>query len=301
MLGLPGKIVGIDITKHSPGFHMVDCGVLVPRCTDAAFIPEVLKICKEHMIQLVIPTIDTELQTYAENQSLFAEHHIKVAISSPQVIDIGSNKEKTHAWLKANGFPTVSQTTPKGALENSKHFPCPLIAKPLAGSASIGVQRIDDTSELERLIDKKDYVIQTMAPGIEHTVDVFVDSKGMARVCVPRKRLEVRAGEVSKGITVRSETIETLAKDICNTLPGAYGVITIQIFFDEATGALNVIEINPRFGGGFPLAFEAGAHMPKWIIQEVLGLSLDMDANAWIDDLIMLRYDQAVFVHAKQL
>jgi carbamoyl-phosphate synthase large subunit len=110
----------------------------------------------------------------------------------------------------------------------------------------------------------------------------------------------VRAGEVSKGRTVRSQALIDLSSRICATLPGAYGVITIQIFLEEASGAMRVIEINPRFGGGFPLAWEAGARYSTWLIQDVIGRTPDVRTD-WKDDLVMLRYDEAVFVDGKDL
>jgi carbamoyl-phosphate synthase large subunit len=111
---------------------------------------------------------------------------------------------------------------------------------------------------------------------------------------VPRRRLEVRAGEVSKGITVREPAVIDLAVRAAEALPGAWGCLNVQIFHDVASGQLAVIELNPRFGGGFPLAWEAGAHYPRWILEEVLGLPSTVH-DRWTDGLVMLRYDAAVF------
>ena len=92
-------------------------------------------------------------------------------------------------------------------------------------------------------------------------------------VCsVPRRRLAVRAGEVEKGVTVRDQALERLARRIAEALPGAYGVLNVQIFVDPVAGEPRVIEINARYGGGFPLAFQAGARFPAWTIEEILGL-----------------------------
>ena len=137
--------------------------------------------------------------------------------------------------------------------------------------------------------------MQTIAKGNKYTVDILADRQGNCLCAVPRKRLEVRGGEVSKGLTVRNEFIVGLAQQICKTLPGAYGALNVQIFLDDATGDLKVIEINPRFGGGFPLTWESGGKYPQWMIEEIMGLPSTASSSSWKDGLVMLRYDDAVF------
>src|SRR5690606_1056922 len=116
----------------------------------------------------------------------------------------------------------------------------------------------------------------------------------------PRRRIEVRAGEVSKGVTVRSPQLQQLARDLCEALPGALGTITVQAFLDGApddpAATVAVIEINARYGGGFPLALEAGADFPRWQLEELLGLPSTATADGWRPGLVILRYDAAVFV-----
>ena len=87
---------------------------------------------------------------------------------------------------------------------------------------------------------------------------------------------------------------------VAESLPGAWGVINIQIFYDPGSDQLNVIEINPRFGGGYPLTHQAGAPMARWIIEEVAGLPLTARNDQWEDGLTMLRYDDAVFISRAQ-
>jgi carbamoyl-phosphate synthase large subunit len=140
-------------------------------------------------------------------------------------------------------------------------------------------------------------VVQEVAPGSEHTVDVLVLSDGRCAGAVPRRRIAVRAGEVEKGVTVRDPAVEDLARRVAEALPGAYGVLNVQIFVDPAQGDMRVIEINARYGGGFPLAFEAGAHYPAWTIEEILGRPSSV-TDHWRAGLVMLRYDDAVFAEA---
>jgi carbamoyl-phosphate synthase large subunit len=298
-LGLKGRVFAADVSDLSSAFHLADGSFLVPSCTSAEFVPALMDLCARESIQLVVPTVDPELPVWAEHRQTFADNGTMVAISSPEVISIGWNKVTTNEWLRCNGFPTVRQVVlPLDG--GTVPLPFPLVVKPIRGSAAIGVRVVSDDADLSAAIRQGDVVVEEFAPGTEHTLDVFVDRYGNPGCVVPRRRMEVRAGEVSKGRTVRSQPLIDLASRICAALPGAYGVITVQVFLEADSGDMRVIEINPRFGGGFPLAWEAGARYPTWLIQDVLGLQPNVRTD-WTDGLVMLRYDDAVFVDAREL
>ena len=300
-LGMRGSIHAADMSALSSAVQVADKGHLVPKCTSPEFIPAMLDICARDRIRLLIPTIDTELTAFAENRGVFENAGTAVAISSPTAIEICEDKHRTHAWLTEEGFPTVRQATPKQVVADPEAWRFPAIAKPATGSASIGLALVDSVDDLRRVVGGEDYVVQEIAPGCEYTLDVLVNGAGRAVCAVPRKRLEVRGGEVSKGITERHESLQALGLEICERLPRPYGVITLQVFFDEETGRYSVIEVNPRFGGGFPLAYEAGADYPKWLMEEVLGRPLTARTDGWRDGVVMLRYDEAVFVGAEEV
>lgn len=300
-LGLEGRVLAIDMSRQSPAFHMADEAFLVPRCTSPEFIPRVLALCEEQKIDLIIPTIDTELAIYAENRDIFAAKGVTIAVSSPEVIAIANDKRATHEWLTQQGLPTVKQAEVEDVLSGAASLAYPLLVKPAAGAMSRGVAIVADEQELRLATEDDDYIVQTIAPGKEYTVSFFADRSGKCRCAIPRKRLEVRAGEVSKGVTIRNQHIEELAFEVCDRLPGAFGTLNVQIFFDYATEELNIIEINPRFGGGFPLAYQAGGRYPQWLIEEVRGLPSSATNDRWIDQLTMLRFDRAIYLTKKGL
>jgi carbamoyl-phosphate synthase large subunit len=295
-LGLEGKLLAVDVQRLSAAFHAADAGFLVPRCTSDAFIPTMLELCKTHEVKLLVPTLDPELQPYAQHRAEFAAIGTTVAISSPQVVAIGSDKAQTHAWLVSQGFPAPRQGDPQAVLANQDAWPWPLIAKPIQGSSSIGVVQVDSPEALRMATRSGEHIVQSIAPGKEYTVSVYVDRHGRCHCAVPRRRLEVRGGEVSKGMAVRIPEVQQLARAIAERLPGAYGVLNVQIFWDEKTGELTVIELNARFGGGYPLAWQAGARYSQWLIEDLLGLPSTASWEGWEDGLVMLRYDDAVFV-----
>ncbi len=198
----------------------------------------------------------------------------------------------------ANGFPAPRQCELAAALADPHSWPAPLIVKPVRGSASVGVRRIDDRGDLIACARaREDLIVQTLAPGEEYTVHVYVDGQGRARCAVPCKRLEVRAGEVSKALTVKDAALMRLASGAAEALPGARGPLNIQIFKD-GRGTMQVIEINARFGGGYPLADRAGGKFARRLIEEHLGLRPGVRADAWQDGLAMLRFDDAFFTSA---
>jgi carbamoyl-phosphate synthase large subunit len=255
-----------------------------------------LELCHKHSVDLVVPTIDPELPVYAAARDEFSSAGTTVAVGSAEVVAIAADKSRTHEWLTGNGFPTVGQATPGEVRADPRAWPFPLVVKPRHGSAAIGFCVVNDVPAFDLAVRAGDVVVQTVAPGVEYTVDVLVERSGRCVCAVPRRRLEVRAGEVSKAVTMRSAELEALAVAVSEALPGAYGVITLQIFRDDDTARMAVIEMNARFGGGFPLSREAGADFPRWLLEEVTGMPSSATTDGWRDGLVMLRYDAAVFL-----
>jgi len=294
-LDLPGRIVGTDVCpERAPAAHLVDKCYRVPHCDHPRFVDEVFQIARGEGVRLIVPTIDPELRVYARNRLWFLDKEIAVAISHPDTIDIACDKQKTNQWLVENGFPTVRQASPEAVLVNKSQWAFPLIMKPRFGSASRGVTTITSSSVLEpHAHNESAFIVQEIAQGMEYTINVFVEN-GRCLCAVPHRRIEARGGEVSKGQTSKNRNLINLATEIMERLPGAGGALNIQCFVDNQ-GTSKVIELNARFGGGFPLANRAGAKFPRWMLESLLGLPSTAGCD-WEDKLLMLRYDSAVFV-----
>jgi carbamoyl-phosphate synthase large subunit len=307
----PGRVLATDCSWYASAFHDADEAFLVPRLDDAEYVPQLLQLCLKHDVDLIVPTIDTEMPVLAANRDQFTEIGTTIALSDERVVAIAADKQLTHDWLVANDFPTVEQASAADVLADPARWPFPLMAKPRFGSAGLGVGLVHDAAELSMAASRGhamgEIVVQSVAPGVEHTIDVLADRAGRCVCAVPRRRIEVRAGEVSKGVTVRAGVLTDLASRICGALPGAFGALNVQVFVNGAgepcdpldgvhADDLAVIEINARYGGGFPLSLEAGADFPRWMLEELLGLSSTASASDWRPGLVMLRYDAAVFV-----
>lgn len=293
-----GGVYCVDRSPLSAAGQIADGFDLVPNIADPDFVPALLEICQRRRISHLIPTIDTELPVLAQHREEFLAAGVNVWVSSPETIAIARDKRLTNRWLGENGFPAPRQADLEAELATPR-LTYPVIAKPAGGSSSVGLAVVDSPDHLQRLNPALDYVLEEMATGHEVTVDVWVDAAGLCRVAVPRRRLETRAGEVSKAVTVRNRDLINMVTKLASSLPGARGVMNVQVFVDG--DKFSVIEINARFGGGFPLSWAAEALMPVWAIQDAEGNQDLGPLDAWTDQLVMLRYDQGVYSASGEL
>lgn len=293
-----GKIISVDASPLAAALHLSDKHCIVPRILDPDYINILLNICKEENIKLVIPTIDTELLILSQNKKKFEKNGIRIAISDTKVIEICQDKLKTFNFFKENNIPTVETFLPK-KIEKMRNLKYPLFIKPCKGSASINTHKINNRKELNFFIDYIDNpVIQEYAEGQEFTLDVLADLKGKVINVVPRERIEVRAGEINKGRTLKEQEIIKYGKIIVEKL-GGIGPITIQCF--KKGDEIKFTEINPRFGGGYPLSFAAGANYPELLIRMVLEEKIAPRLGEFEENLVMLRWEDAVFIQKDRL
>ena len=260
-LELDGQVLASDMSPLRRRYLPRTAMFLVPPCTDDQFVTTLLELCEQDGVRLVVPAIDTELMTLAAHREVFSELGVVIAISSEPVVTIGSDKALTHQWLVGAGLPTVAQAAMSAG---TPPFDYPFLVKPRFGSASIGVRTVPDAAAFEAVLaDETELVAQELATGQEFTIDLLADADGRCLCAVPRERIETRAGEVSKAVTRRLAELIDLAVAACESLPHPFGPLTLQVFWDRANHEVKVIELNPRFGGGYPLAWEAAA--TPWI------------------------------------
>jgi len=296
-LGVRGHIYGSDWSGMAPAFYEADEGFIVPGINAPHYVEALLEICRRKKVGLVIPLVDPELMALAKARDRFAAEGVCTVVSSPRVVEICRDKEKTCRFLQAAGIGSPKVFSFKDAMKG----PYPLIAKARAGSSTKNVRQVQSAEVLHRLSQTKvDYVLQEYVKGREFTVDIYAGLDGVPRVAVPRERLLVRAGEVIRGRTVRHEKIIREAMRLVEALAECRGVITAQCRL-TAEGDVKFFDVNPRFGGGVPLAIRAGADFPRWILEEHLGRKPDIHPEAWEDDLVMMRYDGEVFRRVDEL
>ncbi len=291
LFGPNAKIYANDLQPAlSAACQVADQHTQICGCTNPGYANQLLEQCLEHKVRLVIPTIDTELLPLAKARKAFEAAGIHIVISDQSLIRQCRDKR-----LTTNLFSHLSIETP--ALLDSSHLTFPCFMKPVSGSCSQGIKCIPSSEHLSAsdLANTNNLFQELMPKGwIEYTADLYYTKAGDLRACVPRQRLEARGGEISKGIT-RKDNVYSYLKEHLKSLPGARGVITIQIFTDPARENFLGVEINPRFGGGYPMSHAAGVDYPTMLLREYL-LNEDPAADDdWKENLLMLRHDAMVF------
>ncbi|WP_394884621.1 ATP-grasp domain-containing protein [Clostridium butyricum] len=299
------KIIGVDAGNDNPAKYFVDMFYQIPKAIEENYIEVLINICKSENVQLLVPLYEGEFEVLNENKNKFQDVNTKVVLSSKEVINICKNKEETYKFFTLHNIKTpkayddneIDDVIRYGDIDK-----LPLFIKPKDGMGSSNAFKINNMKEL---LFFKDYVknpiIQECIDGDEYTVDCLVDFDGQSVYVVPRKRLEVRSGEVVKSRTVRDIEIIDKTIEVINLLNkckdssecGTSGPLTIQ-FFKTASGEIYLLEINPRFGGGVPLSFECNADYGKALREILSGEKVEFK-NEFLEKT-MLRYEQAVFI-----
>lgn len=287
------KVYTTDMNPQmAPAGYVSDGCFCVPRVTDSSYSEILLGICEDNDVGMIVATIDTELLLLADLRNQFEEKGIHIIVSNRTFVEMCRDKRNTGAFFENHDI-RVPRTV-------DKHHPTfPLFAKPYDGSLSANLHYIKTAEELTaeilndpklmfmEYIDKKQYK--------EYTVDMYYGRDNRLKCIVPRERIEIRAGEINKGRTVKNEIVPFL-KERLEYIEGCIGCICLQLFHHPETNDIVGIEINPRFGGGFPLCYMAGGNYPELLAREYfLGEEIDY-SDDWKDGMIMLRYDDAVYV-----
>ena len=291
-----GKVFAADASPElSAACQIADGYFKVARLDDPNYIEDLIGFCKRHDIKLVIPTIDTELLELAKNKTIFTKEGIEVVISSADFVSKCRDKRDIHEFFIAHNVNVAKEYA-------KDNYELPLFIKPIDGSRSVDTYIIKTEEELidyhftnDKLmfleyLDHDDFD--------EFTCDLYFSKDYNLRCVVPRKRLEVRDGEVYKALTSNNVLVSYLKENL-SYIKGAVGCLTAQFFVHKSDAEkIYAIEINPRFGGGYPLSYLSGANFTKWIIVEyLLKKTIGYQFESWESDLLMIRYDDEVLVH----
>lgn len=291
-LGDGGLIVATDMQFTAPALSVADIKEQVPAVYADDYIDRTLNICRRHGIKAIICLNDLELPILAANRRLFEKFGVKVIVSTTEVIDICFDKFRTAKYVESLGLKSpitfVNIDEAKAALRDGT-LRFPLVLKPRWGSGSIGIEFVNSLEELEEvyaMLLKKvrktilataskggEYIlIQQKIDGQEYGMDVMNDLEGNHRAVSVKKKLSMRAGETDKAQTVDNADIRAIGKTLGMNLRHI-GNLDVDIF--EKDGTYYVLELNPRFGGGFPFSYEAGVNFPGAIIEWLKGNEID--------------------------
>lgn len=286
------KLYGADMAGTAPALAYCDYTRKVCAMRDSHYIQQLVDICVADEIDLVLPTIDTDLLVLAQNVTAFEAVGTKVLISKPDKILVCRDKNNTGDFFVSCGLKApVTYNNYKGY-----PGPYPCFIKPKDGSSSINAFKVEDEEELAVYAGQvEDYIIQPFVSGREFTIDIFCDFDGNPIFITPRERLQVRAGEVLKTQIFMDNTMIEEAKKLCKAFKPC-GPMTVQLIQDKNTGENYYIEINPRYGGGSPLSMKSGARSAEALLRLLCGEEVGYQEHSSCNGAVYSRFDQSVCI-----
>lgn len=268
-----GKVIATDMSNLAPAIYDADKFYIVPKMTDPTYLDVILKICKDEKISGVLSLIDPELSLLAMNKDKFNEIGTTVIGSSYDLCETSLDKYQMYKWLSKHGYHCAKSYMEKEKFYediNSENITYPVFVKPARGSASIAISKVYDKETIELLFAHDEgLMIQEFLNGQEIGADVYIDMISGEIVSIfTKKKLKMRAGETDKAVSFKDEKLFDLIKKFVSEA-GYRGQIDIDIF--EINGEYYISEVNPRFGGGYPHAYESGANHMSFIVNNLAG------------------------------
>jgi len=294
-LGSSGQVWGGDNSPCSPAFAYCDGTAILPQVQKDHYPDQLLDICVKHKIDIVIPLIDPELEVLAPCGDRFAAEGILLLVSPPETVEMASDKYQTYQFAKAHSL-TAPQTfiditvaldqLTVGALT------WPVMVKPRKGSASIDITTCHDKLQLEAAFEAtSEPMIQEILVGTEYGYDLFGDRDFHPVSVYCKEKLAMRAGETDKAISTAVPVLINFGKKLLENMK-LFGPADIDVIMTKDGPKL--IEINPRFGGGYPCSHMAGADFCKKIIAMRNDEPLTPDIGSCPDGVCMLKQDEII-------
>jgi carbamoyl-phosphate synthase large subunit len=295
-VGAIGKVYASNSTPFSSALAIADSGFLLPEITRGTeYFSKLLDLCIEKKVSLIVPVFDLELPLLSKNKEILTSHDIFPLVSNFDVIDICFDKYRTHQFLIESGFPTIpTYVDLKSAISSidNNTMSYPIIIKPRWGSGSIGIFEANDLEELQvftklcmRMIqdgyiyksaDQDKILYQCKIRGQEFGLDVVNDLQGNFQACFIKRKVSMRAGETDSSVTIDHPLLFELGRKLSHYLRHI-GVLDVDVIVSE--NKTYIIELNPRFGGGYPFSHAAGANVPAAIIAWLENRSIN---NGWL-------------------
>lgn len=291
-----GKVIATDMSNLAPAIYEADKYYIVPKMTAPEYLDVVLDICKKEEITGVLSLIDPELSLLAQNQEKFAAIGTTVIGSTYDLCEMALDKFQMYHWLTAHGYRCAKSYMDKEAFfadVDAGVITYPVFVKPARGSASISISKVYDRETVELLFAHEDgLMIQEFLDGQEIGADVYIDMVSHEVVSIfTKKKLKMRAGETDKAVSFTDEKLFALIEQFVK-VAGYNGQIDIDIF--DVNGEYYISEVNPRFGGGYPHAFESGADHMKLIVNNLEGKANECVIGQYENGTYMMKYNEVM-------
>lgn len=297
-LGDRGQVIATDCSELAPALYDADKYSIVPRMDDKNYLDVIISICKENNIKAVLSLIDPELSLLSKNKEKFLEVGTIPIISDYDIVEMCFDKYKFYEFLLKNEFKTIKSYVDKDLFYRDVEcgvINYPVFVKPVKGSASINISKVNARDEIELLFNRFDnLIIQEYINGIEYGADVYIDiiSGEMVAIFV-KEKIKMRAGETDKSVSVKDVKLFNLIKEFVKK-SRLKGIIDIDIF--KVNEEYYISEVNPRFGGGYPHAYECGVNVPKMIINNLLDKENQECIGQYENDVFMMKFNEVKII-----
>jgi carbamoyl-phosphate synthase large subunit len=293
-IGNNGKIIATDCSNLAPAVYDADAFYLVPRITAPGYLDVILDICRKQKITGVFSLIDPELSLLAKEREKFLAVGATPIISDYDLVETCFDKYRMFELLKRMNIPTG-----KCYMDKEKFYQAaeqgeisyPVFVKPVRGSASIHINKVNSAKEVEVLFDLyDDLMIQEYMDGQEYGADVYIDMlSGKCTDIFVKKKIKMRAGETDKSVSYKNEALFSMIKNFVEEC-GFRGMIDIDIF--DIGGTWYISEVNPRFGGGYPHAYACGVNMPAALLRNLAGEENEVRIGNYRENISMMKYNE---------
>lgn len=293
-----GSVIATDASKLGPAIYDADKYYIVPPITEPGYIDKILEICKKEQISGVLSLIDPELSLLAANEEKFKAIGVTIIGSSYDLCEMALDKMQMYEWLKAHGYNCARSWMDKEEFYKAVDagvVSYPVFVKPYRGSASISISKVYDKETVDLLFaHEDDLMIQEFLDGQEIGADVYIDLiSGEVVSIFTKKKIKMRAGETDKAVSFKDPELFALIEKFVNEA-GYRGQIDIDIF--EIGGKYYISEVNPRFGGGYPHAYESGCDHMKLIQNNLNGIVNKKNIGAYDEGICMMKYNEVKIV-----
>ena len=296
-----GSVIATDASELGPAIYDADKYYIVPPINTPGYIDRILDICKKELINGVLSLIDPELSLLAANEKRFNEIGVTVIGSSYELCEMSLDKMQMYEWLKNHGYNCARSWKDKDEFYkamNAGDVSYPVFVKPYRGSASISISKVYDKETVDLLFDhEEDLMIQEFLNGQEIGADVYIDMiSGEVVSIFTKKKIKMRAGETDKAVSFKDPKLFELIERF--VLEAGYkGQIDIDIF--DIDGEYYISEVNPRFGGGYPHAYECGVNHMNLILNNLNGVVNKKNIGTYEEGVYMMKYNEVKIVNIK--
>ncbi|GGD28594.1 ATP-grasp domain-containing protein [Pontibacillus salipaludis] len=294
-----GLVYAADTSELAPALYEADEHFIIPRLDEENYLDSILSICKENNIKAVLSLIDPELNVLAKHKDDFLNIGTLPIVSDKEAVELSFDKYKMFKFLETNGYNTVKSYIDKEEFYKDIEYGVidyPVFVKPVKGSASINISKVTSKEEVDLLFNRFDnLMIQEFVDGPELGADVYIDMISGETVAIfTKEKIKMKAGETDKSVSFKEYELFELISRFCEEA-GFKGIVDVDVF--KVKGEYYISEVNPRFGGGYPHAYECGVNVPELIINNIKRKSNEGNVGNFEAGVHMLKFNEIMIMN----